>query len=95
MIPSSTLCRTQEDLHRRRAADTSLENVRLVANNAAAAWAKEAVAAEHREKRQTRVREFAEAANALKANLDGADGLLPNENPDRGLANTPQPAVAD
>ena len=41
MIPSSTLCRTQEDLHRRRAADTSLENVRLVANNAAAAWAKD------------------------------------------------------
>jgi hypothetical protein len=86
MIPSSVLCRTQEDLHRRRAADTSLENVRLVANNAAAAWAKEAIAAEHRERRQTRVREFAEAANALKVDLDGGDDLLPNENPDRGLS---------
>jgi hypothetical protein len=95
MIPSSALCRTQEDLHRRRAADTSLENVRLVANNAAAAWAKEAIAAEHREKRQTRVREFAEAASALKAELESGDNLLPNENPDRGLANTPQPAAAD
>jgi hypothetical protein len=95
MIPSSVLCRTQEDLHRRRAADTSLENVRLVANNAAAAWAKEAIAAEHREKRQTRVREFAEAASVPKAGLGGSDDLLPNENPDRGLANTPQPAAAD
>ena len=93
MIPSSVLCRTQEDLHRRRAADTPLENVRLVANNAAAAWAKEAIAAEHREKRQTRVREFAEAANALKADLDGADDLLPNENPDRGLSASGPPDI--
>ena len=94
MIPSSALCRTQEDLHRRRAADTSLENVRLVANDAAAAWAKEAIAAEHREKRQSRVREFAEAASARQAKLGGGDDPLPNENPDRGLA-APYPAAAD
>ncbi len=94
MIPSSALCRTQENLHRRRAADTSLENVRLVANNAAAAWAKERIAAEHREKRQTRVRECAEAASARQAELGGADDLLANENPDRGFA-APGPSSAD
>ena len=93
MIPSSALCRTQEELHRRRAADTSLENVRLVANDAAAAWAKEGIAAEHREKRQSRVREFAEAAITRQAELGAANDLLPNENPDRGLA-TPYPAAA-
>lgn len=37
MVPSSILCRAQESLHRRRAADTLLENVRIVAINAAVA----------------------------------------------------------
>jgi hypothetical protein len=92
MIPSSALCRTQEDLHRRRAADTPLDNVRLVANNAAAAWAKEAIAAERREERQTRVRAVAEATCALNAEPDTAGDLLSNENPDRGLATASDPA---
>ncbi len=83
---SSALCRTQEDIHRRRAAGSLLENARLVANNAAAAWAKEATAAEHREERQSRAREFAEAASVRLAELGGVDDLLPNENPDRGFA---------
>lgn len=52
MVPSSALCRAQESLHLRRATDTQLDNVRLVATEAAAAWAKEAVAAERREGRK-------------------------------------------
>lgn len=77
MVPSSALCRTQEALHRRRAADTSLANVRLVSNDAAAAWAKEATAAEVREARQLRVR--------ASASDDGAEIPSLSENPDRGL----------
>ncbi len=85
MVPSSTLCRAQESLHRRRAADTPLENVRIVATNAAVAWGHEAVAAERRERRQEKVRLFAETAAAGNAEPDGLDLLL-SENPDRIMA---------
>ncbi len=84
MVPSSVLCRAQESLHRRRAAETLLENVRMVATSAAVAWGHEAVAAERREQRQIKVRHFAEAA-ALNAELDELD-LLQSENPDRTMA---------
>ncbi len=84
MVPSSALCRAQEGLHLRKAADTALENVRLVATNAAAAWGKEAVAAECREARQLRARTLAEAGIAAR------NDLSPNENPDRDRA-TPRP----
>jgi hypothetical protein len=85
MVPSSTLCRAQENLHRRRAADASLENVRIVATNAAVAWAREADAAERRERRQEKVRLFAVRATAGEAELDTLDLLL-SENPDRAMA---------
>lgn len=85
MVPSSILCRAQESLHRRRAADTLLENVRIVATNAAVAWGHEAVAAERRERRQEKVRLFAETAIAAKADPNVLD-LLPSENPDRAMA---------
>jgi hypothetical protein len=81
MVPSSTLCRAQESLHRRRAADTLLENVRIVATNAAVAWGHEADAAERRERRQEKGLILAEAA-ARKTELD----LLSSENPDRARA---------
>jgi hypothetical protein len=85
MVPSSILCRAQESLHRRRAADTLLENVRIVATNAALAWGHEADAAERREQRQKKVRLLAETAIAGEAEPDGLD-LLQSENPDRAMA---------
>lgn len=85
MVPSSILCRTQENLHRRRAAEALLENVRIVATNAAVAWAREADAAERRERRQEKVRLFGIRAAAAEAELDALDLLL-SENPDRALA---------
>lgn len=85
MIPSSTLCRAQEDLHRNRAANATLENVRSISIHAAAAWAKEAVAAESREARHLRVRAAADAD--IKASATVAHDDMPfSENPDRGLA---------
>jgi len=52
MTPSSTLCRTQEALHRRQAAASPLINVRAIAEKAAAAWAGEALRADERENRE-------------------------------------------
>ena len=60
MYPSSTLCRTQEEFHRARAASTPLDNVRAIAEGAAAAWGHEAAAAEKREARGLRTRAIAE-----------------------------------
>jgi len=56
MQPSSTLCRDREAHHHALARTTTLDNVRLVANAAAAAWAKEGVAAGLREDRKLRTR---------------------------------------
>jgi hypothetical protein len=81
------LCRAQEDFHRLRAASTTLENVRLLSVSAAAAWAKEASAAESREARQLRVRDIANAGVAAKTLRATPDDLSSSENPDRGLAN--------
>jgi hypothetical protein len=87
MVPSSILCRAQESLHLRRAADTALENVRRIATDAAAAWAKEAIAAERREERQVRVHAFKVDAGSV-ADRAADDEMLVNENPDRGFAAT-------
>lgn len=87
MVPSSALCRAQEELHRRRAAGTTLENVRLVSTSAATAWAKEALAAESREARQIRGETAAPADGKANAAPGVDDCLSGSENPDRGLAN--------
>lgn len=55
MFPSASLCREQEAIQRQRAATAPLENVRLVAERAAAAWSLEAKAADDREARHKRV----------------------------------------
>ncbi len=86
MVPSSALCRIQEGIHRQRAANTSLENVRLVSTSAAAAWAKEALAAECREARQLRVRATAHADGVVSSGLGNRGDRLLSENPDRGFA---------
>ena len=52
MFPSVDLCRSQEALHLVRASDASLENVRMIATVAAAAWGQEALLAEAREGRR-------------------------------------------
>jgi len=54
MQPSSTFCRAQETRQHALAADTPLANARHVATRAAAAWGKEADAAERREQRIAR-----------------------------------------
>lgn len=76
MYPSSTLCRSQEEFHRARAASTPLENVRAISAGAAAAWGLEAVAAEKREARAAKTR--ATAALMAARNLSGAepDGIM-------------------
>ena len=85
MYPSSTLCRTQEEFHRERAASTTLENVRVIASGAAAAWGHEAVAAEKREARGARTRATAELLAAEKAEIAAAHERGFSENPDRGF----------
>jgi hypothetical protein len=84
MVPSSTLCRTQERIHLRHAADTPLENVRIVATNAAVAWGREADAAEQRERRHEKTRLFADRGCG-EAELDRLELLL-SEHPARALA---------
>lgn len=86
MNPSSALCRAQESLHRRRAAGTTLENVRSVSISAAAAWAKEALAAESREARQLRVQAVANAKTPMSKACAVQSDVSVSENPDRGFA---------
>lgn len=85
MQPSSTLCRDREAHHHALARTTTLDNVRLVANAAAAAWAKEGVAAGLREDRKLRTRAFAET-HAVASEPPPADLRGLSENPDRGHA---------
>jgi hypothetical protein len=85
MYPSSTLCRTQEEFHRARAASSTLDNVRAISEGAAAAWGLEAAAAEKREARGVRTRAIADlmAAQKLEAAAEAERGF--SENPDRGF----------
>lgn len=85
MQPSSILCRAQEAHHHALARAATLDNVRGVANAAAAAWAKEGIAAGLREDRKLRSRAFAEAHGAQKE-PPAADLRGLSENPDRGHA---------
>jgi hypothetical protein len=82
MMPSSTLCRSQEAFHRSRAASTSLINVRAIAEKAAAAWGAEGVLADLREQRHERTLSI---RSALAENEVALDSLF-SENADRGLA---------
>lgn len=90
MQPSSSFCRAQEARHHVLASDATLENVRLVANAAAAAWAREAVAAELREARQLRIRAMAAAQaepdHHFGAGLRGAGESPVAGTPDAGDA---------
>lgn len=82
MQPSSILCRTQEAFHRDRAEAAPLENVRVIATSAAAAWAMEAKLAERREARVIRTRAVAELIAVQKL-------LVPEEEEERGFSENP------
>jgi hypothetical protein len=84
MQPSMILCRTQEAHHRALASAATLDNVKGVANAAAAAWAKEGAAAEHRESRKLRT--LVEAARRSHQEPPKFDMRAMSENPDRGHA---------
>ena len=85
MYPSSTLCRTQEEFHRARAASSTLDNVRAISEGAAAAWGHEAAAAEKREARGVRTRAIAELMAAQKLEAAAEAERAFSENPDRGF----------
>jgi hypothetical protein len=91
MHPSSTLCRAQEAHYRSRADGAALANVRVVAEKAATAWAREAVVAERREARREGPEAPSVSLSLLAPELgdpeqgDSTDGTW-SENPDRGLA---------
>ena len=85
MFPSSTLCRAQETFQRDRAAGARLENVRIVATDAAIAWGREALSAERREARHVRDRTAAGLALAQKRQSTEEHDRLLSENPDRGF----------
>jgi hypothetical protein len=87
MQPSVTLCRTQEAHHRALSRAATLDNVRITADAAAAAWAKEGVAAGLREGRKLLSREFADAHRTV-GEPPLADLRNLSENPDRGHADT-------
>ncbi|PZU08627.1 hypothetical protein [Sphingomonas sp.] len=74
MQNSSSFCRSQEAIQNKRAAETTLGNVREIATKAAEVWRLEAVAAEQREDRHRK-------RSALQA-----DDRLLSENPDQGFA---------
>jgi hypothetical protein len=81
------MCRAQQAFHHDRSAAAQLDNVRIVAAQAAAAWGHEAVAAERREARlDRRAGEFALTAEEMRPGEDEGDGAAFNENPDRGHA---------
>lgn len=67
---TSIMCRAQETAQRTRAASAPLENVRIVAERAATAWAQEAIEAERRESRRARTRAIAESAALEKQRSD-------------------------
>ena len=85
MNPSATLCRSQEAYHRDRAAAEQLENVRIIAAQAAIAWRQEALAAERRETRQRKTKLAAEILALQKREAGDERDRLLSENPDRGF----------
>lgn len=86
MQPSLVLCRKQEAHQRALASAATLDNVKSIANAAAAAWAKEGAAAEQREERKLRTRAFAEAARSGYGEPPFHEDRSLSENPDCGYA---------
>ena len=70
MALTSTFLREQEQLQRGRAADATLDNVRMIATKAADAWGREAALAERRESRSDRAEALPEAASSSEEEDD-------------------------
>ncbi len=85
MRPSSILCREQEARQHALAAGSTLINVKSVANLAAAAWAKEALLAEGRERRLLHRQENPDGT-ILGLQMTDSEEHLFSENPDRIFA---------
>jgi hypothetical protein len=73
---TSSKCRAQEAVQRDRAANAPLENVRIIAERAANAWASEAIEAERREARRARARTIAQMAAVQDEHAVDDDGRL-------------------
>lgn len=87
MKPTAIMCRAQQARQLTLAADAVLPNVRVIAARAAAAWAKEALAAEKRDERLARGRmEMVGAAPALLREAPSQHDRAFSENPDRGFS---------
>lgn len=84
MQPTAIFCRAEEARQRALAGTAKLENVKRIAIVAAAAWAKEGAAAEHREARKLRTQELAREGVA-KREMPHVEDCILSENPDRGL----------
>ena len=84
MSPSSSICRTQETFQRGLAASATLVNVRETAERAAAAWNKEAAAADIREQRELARVNRVKFASAVQQAQERHDKSM-SENPDRGF----------
>ena len=93
MAPTSDFCRAQEALQRKRATETTLANVRAIAEKAADAWAVEGRLANGREQRQARgkstaidVTEIDLTEEEEAEDAEDARERAFSENPDRGQA---------
>jgi hypothetical protein len=86
MRPSSILCRAQEARQHALAAGSDLINVKSVANLAAAAWAKEALLAEGRERRLVHRQENGDEGAHLTLHAADPEDETFSENPDRGFS---------
>jgi hypothetical protein len=85
MKPTAIMCRAQQARQLTLAANAVLPNVRDIATTAAAAWAKEALDADKRDKRTAvRQQDARDAAVALELTTYADRGF--SENPDRGFA---------
>ena len=82
MNHTSAFCLAQEGFHRDRAAMAGLDNARIVATSAAAAWARAAVLALRREDKLGREDRLPAAASLSEEEEDAAF----SEKPDHGLA---------
>ena len=84
MLPSSSLCRSQQAVEQERAGSAELDNVRNVAERAALAWSRQAYWAERREHRKKcRDRTAISERPQQPDSAQEFDRAL-SENPDRG-----------
>lgn len=87
MKPTAIICRAQQARQLTLAADAVLPNVRDIANIAAAAWGKEALAADKRDRRTAqRHHDMASTSLGLHLELPSDDDRRFSENPDRGFS---------